>query len=214
MVDRRYCKNPFFVGRSERKLLLRFVFCWTLKGFKLSFGCLQLAKDTVLGPVHTNPFSNENGAVLLRFQKICVHTYRLRIVFARPHYNAVSVWKRCYTLSAHGQMDSTHAHFNISAREIGPILKPHGGICPPFWIVTVEWSGARSCLFWWRHRFQIASFSPSILEKAFSKSIVFKSLHSGERFRMAPFSVIVFGVVVWTIAVSGAKQLRFRLKTD
>ena len=31
---------------------------------------------------------------------------------------------------------------------------------------------------------------------------------------MAPSSVIVFGVVVWTIAVSGAKQLRFRLKTD
>ena len=27
---------------------------------------------------------------------------------------------------------------------------------------------------------------------------------------MAPFSVIVFGVVVCTIAVSGAKQLRFR----
>ena len=31
---------------------------------------------------------------------------------------------------------------------------------------------------------------------------------------MAPFSMIVLGVVVWTIAVSGAKQLRFRLKTD
>ena len=31
---------------------------------------------------------------------------------------------------------------------------------------------------------------------------------------MALFSVIVFGVVVWTIAVSEAKQLRFRLKTD
>ena len=30
---------------------------------------------------------------------------------------------------------------------------------------------------------------------------------------MAPFSVIVFGVVVLTIAVSGAKQLRLRLKT-
>ena len=28
---------------------------------------------------------------------------------------------------------------------------------------------------------------------------------------MAPFSVIVFGVVVWRIAVSGAKQLRFQL---
>ena len=60
-----------------------------------------------------------------------------------------------------------------------------------------------------RRRFQIASFSPSTLENS-----VFKSLHSGDRFRMAPFSVIVFGVVVWTIAVSGAKQLRFRLKTN
>ena len=45
-------------------------------------------------------------------------------------------------------------------------------------------------------------------------------LHSGERFRIAQFSVIVFGVVVWTIvwtiAVSSRirKQFRFRLKTD
>ena len=31
---------------------------------------------------------------------------------------------------------------------------------------------------------------------------------------MAPFLVIVFGVEVWTIAVSGAKQFRFRLKMD
>ena len=54
-------------------------------------------------------------------------------------------------------MNSTHAHFNISAREIGAELKAHCGACPPFWILTVEWSGARSCLFWWRHRFQIAS---------------------------------------------------------
>ena len=52
-----------------------------------------------------------------------------------------------------------------------------------------------------KQRFQKASFSN-------------RSTRSGERFRMAPFSVIVFGVVVWTIAVSGAKQLRFRLKTD
>ena len=41
-----------------------------------------------LDPVHANPFWNENGAVLLRFQRVCVHTYRFRIVFARPHYNA------------------------------------------------------------------------------------------------------------------------------
>ena len=50
--------------------------------------------------------------------------------------------------------------------------------------------------------FQTASFSPSTLENSVSKSIVFKLLNSEERFRMAPFSVIVFGVVLWTIAVS------------
>ena len=54
----------------------------------------------------------------------------------------------------------------------------------------------------------------SSLENSVFKKHRFQMLHSGERFRMAPFSVIVFGVVVWTIAVSGAKQLRFRLKTD
>ena len=146
---------------------------------------------------------------------------------------AVSVWKRCYTLIAHGQMNSTHAHFNISAREIGhvryiniqawlrgfqvkitnfssffcpPIPKrdlntkkttpnievsPESlgamleywyiergllarnwslySVCPPFWILTVEWFGAWSCLFWWRHCFQIASFSPSTLENSVFK---------------------------------------------
>ena len=67
-------------------------------------------------------------------------------------------------------MNSTHAHFNISAREIGAKLKLHGTACPPFWILTVEW-------FWWRHRFQIASFSPSTLENS-----VFKK----HRFQIAP----------------------------
>ena len=40
-----------------------------------------------LDPVHTNLFSNENGALLLRFKKICVHTYRFCIVLSCPHYN-------------------------------------------------------------------------------------------------------------------------------
>ena len=111
------------------------------------------------------------------FKKICVHTYRFRIVFASPHYNAVSVWKRCNTLSALGQMNSTNAHFNTSACKIGGKLKPHGSVCPPFWMLTVEWFGAWSCLFWWRHRFQIASFSPSTLENS-----VFKK----HRFQIAP----------------------------
>ena len=54
-----------------------------------------------------------------------------------------------------------------------------------------------------------SSFSDSIVlafhsrKTAFSKSIVFKSLHSGKRFWNDLFSLIVFGVVVWTVAVSG-----------
>ena len=34
-------------------------------------------------------------------------------------------------------MNLTHVHFNISAREIGAKLKPHGSVCPPFCILTV-----------------------------------------------------------------------------
>ncbi len=150
---------------------------------------LSTASEPFLDPVHTNPFLNENGAVLHRFQKRFASTHIVFVSFSPVH----TTTPRCYALSAHGQMNSTHAHFNISAREIGAKLKPHGSVCPPFWALTVEWSGARSCQFWCRHRFQIASISPSTLNNS-----VFKSLHSGERFRMAPFSVIVFGVVVWT----------------
>ena len=131
------------------------------------------------GPVHTNPFSNEKGAVLSVFKKTCVHSYRFRIVFVRPHYNA--------------------------DQERGQ----HSSVCRPFWILTVAWSGARSCLCDDVIVSDSTSFSLSTLENS-----VFKSLHSGDRFRMAPFSVIDCGVVVWTIALSGAKQLRFRLKTD
>ena len=63
-----------------------------------------------------------------------------------------------------------------------------------------------------------SSFSDSIVfavhtrKTAFSNSTVFKSFHSGERFQNDPFLVIVFSVVVWTVAVSGTKQYRFRLK--
>ena len=93
------------------------------------------------------------------FKKIWVHTCRFRIVFTCPHYNA----KRLYTLSAHAQMNSTHAHFNISSAKLARN-----------WSHMIEWSGAWS---WWRHRFQIASFSPSTLENS-----VFKK----HRFQIAP----------------------------
>ena len=129
---------------------------WYTPGKQMRFDCLL---GDSINRACTNDKSNPKAlSTLIRFQtktelfcsvfkKICVHTYRFRILFARPYYNAVSVRKRCYTLSAHGQMNSTHAHFNISAREIGAKLKPHGSVCPPSWILTVEWSGARSCLF-------------------------------------------------------------------
>ena len=79
-------------------------------------------------------------------------------------------WKRFYTLSAHAEMNSTHTHFNISAREIAAILDSVRSICPPFWILTAEWSGARSYLFSWRHRIQIVPFSPSTLENSVQKA--------------------------------------------
>ena len=35
------------------------------------------------------------------FKKICGHAYRFRIVFARPHYNAVSVSENAFIPSVH-----------------------------------------------------------------------------------------------------------------
>ena len=120
-----------------------------------------------LGLVLTNPFSKRSASTLIVFVSFSpVHTT-----------TSYPFWKCCYTLSAHAQMNWTRAHFNISAREIGAKLKPHGSACPPFWILAVEWSGAWSCLFWWPHRFQIASFSPSTPENS-----VFKK----HRFQIAP----------------------------
>ena len=60
-----------------------------------------------------------------------------------------------------------------------------------------------------------SSFSDSIVfavhtrKTAFSNSTIFQSFHSGERFRIDSFSLIVFGVVVWTVAVSGTKKVSF-----
>ena len=64
-----------------------------------------------------------------------------------------------------------------------------------------------------------SSFSDSIVflvhtwKTAFSNITVFKWFHSEERFRIDSFSLRVYGVVVWTVAVSRTKQYCFRLKT-
>ena len=47
------------------------------------------------------------------------------------------------------------------------------------------------------------------MKTAFSNSTVFKSFQPGEYFRIDPLSLVVFGVVVWAVAVSGTKQYRF-----
>ena len=75
-----------------------------------------------LGPVYTNPFSNDKRAVLLRFQKDL-----------RSHL-------------------SFSYRFRPSTLQRRSREKPRSSVCFSA-ILTVEWSGARSCLLWWRHRF-------------------------------------------------------------
>ena len=64
-----------------------------------------------------------------------------------------------------------------------------------------------------------SSFSDSIVfavhtrRTAFSNGTIFKSFHSGVRFRNNPFSLLVFSVVVWTVAVFGTKQYLLGWKT-
>ena len=89
--------------------------------------------------------------------------------------SVVSVWKRYYTLSAHDQMNSTHAHFNISAREIeatclSTILDTEGRVVwRPVVLMTSPFSD--SIVFsvhTGKQRFQNASFSNgSTLESVF-----------------------------------------------
>ena len=120
-----------------------------LKWDVVFFPCLHTSMQ-VSARVFLRPihtFRNENWAIVLRFQK-----------GLRTH-----LWFSCRFLPSTLQSRS---------RE-----KPHGSVCPTFWILTVQSSGARSRLFWWRHRFQIAWFSPSTLENS-----VFKK----HRFQIAP----------------------------
>ena len=148
------------------------------------------------------------------FKKICVDTDVFVSFSPVQTTTPYPFWKRCYTLSAHAHLNSTHAHFNISSREnwreISHMVASvrHFGYSRSSGLAPQVLAPSRVYLM----------TSPCFLrphyKTAFSKSIVFKSLCSGERFRMAPFSVIVFGVVVWTTAVSGAKQLRFQMKSD
>ena len=84
-------------------------------------------------------------------------------------------------------------------KRLSAILYTHG------WVVY-----SQVVLLWWRHRFQIVSFSPSILGKQRFQTVPFSNRFTLERV----FETIRFRTVaVWTVAVSGTKQYRFRLKT-
>ena len=127
--------------------------------------CSQVFKTSdVLVPVHTNPFSNENGTVLLRPHLSFSYRFRPSTLQRRICLKTLSYPQCAWS----NELDA--CAFNISAREIGAKLKLHGSTCPPFRILTVKW-------FSWRHRFQIALFSPSTLENS-----VFKK----HRFQIAP----------------------------
>ena len=76
---------------------------------------------------------------MLRFQK----DLRPHLSFSPVHTTTPYLFENAVVPSmrmvAHGQMNSTHAHFNVSVREIGAKMKLQGSACPPFWILTVEW---------------------------------------------------------------------------
>ena len=135
--------------------------------------CKIIVPLSLLGPIHTNPFSNKNEAVLLRFRKdlsTLIVSYCFRPSTLQHHIR----FENAFVPSVH--MLKWTRHMRISIYRPAK-WKPYGSVCPPFWILAVEWSGARSCLFWSRRRFQIASFSPSTLQNS-----VFKE----HRFQIAP----------------------------
>jgi len=131
-----------------------------------SYDRYQLLTEKVYmdwGPVHTNPFSNENGAVSLRFQKDL-----------RPHLS-FSYRFRPSTLQRCIRLKTLLYPQCVYSNELDACAFQYIG--PGNWRHSRFFVGARSCLFGWRHRFQIASLSPSTLENS-----VFKK----QRFQIAP----------------------------
>ena len=64
--------------------------------------------DFLLGPVHTNPFSDENGAVLLRIRLSSTLQRRKRSPKTEPFENALqsgAIWKRCFLKTLFSSVD-------------------------------------------------------------------------------------------------------------
>jgi len=63
---------------------------------------------SVLGSVHTNPFSNENGAVLLRIRLSSTLKRRKRSLKTESFENALqsgAIWKRCFLKTLFSSVD-------------------------------------------------------------------------------------------------------------
>ena len=92
-----------------------------------------------LGPVHTNPFSNENGAVLLRIRLSSTLQRRKRSPKTEPFENALqsgAIWKRCFLKTLFSSVDgendaiwkrSRHQNRHDRAPDRSTLSIPNGG---------------------------------------------------------------------------------------
>ena len=111
---------------------------------------------------HSIRFQTKTELFCSVFKKICVHSYRLRIVLKNAFIPSVRMLKRARRMHI-----SIYRPVKLAQNSSHTVASVH----------HFGFSGAWSCLFWWRHRFQIASFSPSTLANS-----VFKK----HRFQIAP----------------------------
>ena len=169
---------------------------------------ISCGRSRSLLPVHTNPCSNENGAVLLQIRLSSTLQRRKRSPKTEPFENALqsgAIWKRCFLVWAEKTMLS----------ESGGVIKIDTTRCQ----ITRLWLSKMAERF-----YHVAS-----IMRQFRGSIC------GMHMRWVDFSMRRegikafkngYGVVVWTgkndtktISVeanlfeNGVEQLRFRLKT-
>ena len=170
----------------------------------------------LLGPVHTNPFSNENGAVLLRIRRLSSTLQRRkRSPKTELFENALqsgAIWKRCFlkTLfsSVNGENDAIWKRWRHQNKHF---QAPNHS--------TVEYPKWRTHATMWLH-FR-ANFAGRYIEMRMRR----------DHLTMRTVGITAFsnryGVVVWTgendtkttsvdanLFENEAKQPRFRLKTD
>ena len=162
----------------------------------------------LLGPVHTNPFSNENGAVLLRIRLSSTLQRRKRSPKTEPFENALhsgAIWKRCFLKCC------------FLVWTVKTMLSENGDVIK----TTQPWVSKMA-----DRRYHVASISRQFRGADILKCACVEFIWPCALRGITAFSKR-YGVVVWTgendtktISVdanlfeNGAKQLRFRLKTD